>query len=242
MKRLITFIIVWVLCDWVLSLFAGKVFGQDSLSFKPSAATGKDASVVRANPTTNYGSIDQLYAQSYNASWEDNYFFISFNGFVSSLPINTTIDSAIFVGTVENNANSPQIYARAVDPDSGWAEGTLTWLDTVSSSTPFSDTITITDNVRYRWNVTEYVDSAYAGVWSDTLGLMFRELTTQNATQTYAYFASSDNVTAASHPELIVYYHLPSSAALTGIIPKVRNSTIRLRSPNGTIEGKVVYK
>jgi len=216
-------------------------FVDPTWSWQPDATDGKDTYVISNNPTTNYGTSEDLYVMANNY---DGTVLIEFPGLVDSLtggPV--VVDSAyirLYAHMISVVGGSFNVFATPLIES--WNEGTVTYNtkpDSIGNTTYNSDTLSSSIGVDVWWNfnVTKSVQ-AFASEILSYYGweIAMVELTDNRQLAWY----SSDYATASERPKIEVYYTIPSGEGeLKGIIPKVYKGTIIPKVDKGVIKPKV---
>lgn len=133
------------------------VSSVNTISLTPVA----DSGVTEGNPTSNTGTKTSMYVQSSStSSYKDERAWVKFD--LSSLPANANITGARLQLTCFSAAGAALPAAVCSSSTDNWTETGITWNNQPSFGGAIS-TNTLTSAAAYTWDVTNVVQSDYAG-------------------------------------------------------------------------------
>jgi hypothetical protein len=218
-------------------LFSIASFAQ-TLTLQPDPAAGKDAELFSCVPcgynNKNYGTKKDLNAIAWTNSGNISNIRSLIQFDLSSIPANAVVTSALlslyYNPSSTEGTHSGTNTALLQRVTSSWGELTVTWdtqptTTTVNQATLPSSSSSTQDYPNI--NVTAMVQEMVTNP-STNFGFMLRQQTETIFRK--MIFASSDNVTAALRPKLVVsYYTIPLPVGLLFFIAENNNDDIELR-------------
>jgi uncharacterized repeat protein (TIGR02543 family) len=192
----------------VVMPFVGLVpqtaFAATTVSFGAS----KDTYIDQNQPTTNFGSANDLDVKSADGhpSSNNKRALIAFN--LSSIPAGSTITSATLKLYVNGAPADPRIH-EVHRVTASWLEGAATWNTTPSFLGSVTATASITSSSNHTivsWNVTSDVSAFVNGTTNN--GWLIKD-SSENANNTEEAIYASKDQSAKPVPELVVVYTPP---------------------------------
>jgi hypothetical protein len=197
----------------------GNVTGLDEVFIDPvitlneSNANIGDTYTDSQSSTTNYGTGTYMWVDGRTGPIYD-YAWVKFN-LSNVIPSNATITNAnlsLYMFVAPTGSRTYQAY----NTTSNWTETGLTWATQPAQGTLQGTIATgTTANVWLSWNVTPATIASYNQPYP------LQNLSIQISDNTFAvysaYFASRDNATTASRPQLYITYTLPACTE-TGLV------------------------
>jgi hypothetical protein len=184
---------------------------SQSVTLQPDAANGKDAYTYESIPGNNYGDTVLLYTDA-NVVGTQIRTYIQFD--LSSLP-GTAVITGAWLGlyyTYSSAAVPASIGAYNVM--GSWAEsgpGGITWTNQPAIASSAEDTVALPaapTNAFVSWYITDLAKGWFDGSIANR-GVALAD-TDPSTAEAWKGFSSSDNPTAAQHPELEIYYYDPA--------------------------------
>ena len=175
---------------------ATKGYHSSLLEFVTVVDATADAHVYSANPTTNYGTVTELYVKDApNGDLQDRIAYIKFP--VTGLGAITAAKLIVSCTSVDAGTPTPTVELRQVTSDS-WTETGVTYNTRPAETGTLIQSFTAAPGV-WEFDVTAFVSAEAAGDGVVTFALK------QPASQTRGVkFAARENVTATSRPVLEV--------------------------------------
>jgi hypothetical protein len=181
---------------------------EQTLTIQPGAAEGKDAHVYSNYTSGNFGDVAMLLAGAKASGTYRSY--LEFE--IDSLPEDAVITSASLGLYYVHNFPGLAAEIGAYTVQGAWTEYDITWDNqpAFAAVPEYSYTFpaTITYDFRY-WYITDLVK----GWWDGTItnyGVMLKA-TDETTEEAWTGFQSSDYMTAAEHPKLVITYFDPTS-------------------------------
>ncbi len=217
----------------VLLLLSHSLFSQYSVTFKPNAAAGQDAMILRNDDcpswqTTNYpnGAEVDAFAWTWYASGcgpGAGRSLVRFDG-LNTLPAGAVITYAelrLFgvasSGNAQGNSSYPGSPFGTVNTSlvrrvtSAWNENTVTWA-TQPTITSVDEAVVPASSTQWNYNVSLDVTNQVINMIAPGANNGFMLMLKTEAYYRSMLFASSDNADPARWPELFVKYDLPCQA------------------------------
>lgn len=188
---------------------------DNCVTIQPDAASGKDALINSATPSTNYGTHEEVstYYWTNQGNWTTGRSLLQFN--LSQVPSNAIITSANLSlwcntttqSTTQLHSGQNDSYIRRIT--GAWTESSVNWSNQ-PSTTSVNQVALPASSSQTQDYLNIDVTPLYTDIWSGTdYGVML----TLNAEDTYKslVFASSDYSNAAKRPKLEICYEFASS-------------------------------
>lgn len=187
-------------------------------SWRPDATQGKDANLNKGAPTTNYGTGNNLWAESHPTN--EYKFLLDFPNLKDSITVGGTvtvlsIDTArLYLDTIIANYIAPKkvfgkIYKTA------WTEATITWATATDTINLSIGTDTATTNITPdSFNVKNYVRDVVIYDSTNYKGWIFQNATGAGNYPGDGYF-SSDYSVIVKRPRIMVIYTATATATAT---------------------------
>ncbi|MEI9999294.1 MAG: DNRLRE domain-containing protein [Verrucomicrobiota bacterium] len=162
-----------------------------------------DAEVASGKPTSNFGSSSDIYIQSANGgSYGNERGWLKFD--LSSLPAGSNIAGArlvMFCWSATGASLPTGVSAASTD---SWTETGLTWNNQPGFGNPIS-TVALSSgatNVSYSWDVTQFVQSEFAG--DKTVSLVVKAITENSSDATWPSYGFDSKEYGSNSPVLQV--------------------------------------
>lgn len=190
---------------------------DNCVTIQPDAASGKDALINSATPSTNFATHEEVstYYWTNQGSWTTGRSLMQFN--LSQVPSNAIITSAQLSlwcntttqSTTQLHSGQNDSYIRRIT--GAWTESSVNWSNQPSTTSVNQVSLPASSSQTQDYLNID-VTQLYTDIWNGTdYGIML----TLNTEDTYKslVFASSDYTNAAKRPKLEVCYEFPSHVA-----------------------------